>query len=364
MRIALDATPLIEPAGGIARYVTELALALADGASSDEIHLLSDQSELHLDERLRDRPNIRLDPPAGWGRSKWWSLGLPLELRRRGVEIFHGTNFEIPYFHASPAVVTVHDLSPWKQPPLRPPGCEHVRSRGPRSIRAARRVITPTDAVRKEVSEIFGTAPEKVTAIPHAPTDALQPPAPGDGRAIRKRMQLPAQYLLAIGAGNARKNIPLLVEAWRACLPAFGELALVVIGLGSSEATHPPGPGELITIEAATDAETAAVLSGAAAFVYPSLYEGFGLPLVEAMRAGVPVISSTDAALVETAQGAALHFDPTSACELSEAIGAVLSDPAQAERLRELGARRAASLSWRETAARTRDVYEQALLRR
>ncbi len=361
MRIALDATPLIEPAGGLARYVTELALALAVEQPEDEIHLLSNQTRLHIDKRLRRPTNIRLDPPAVWGRSKWWSLGLPFELMRRGIDVFHGTNFEIPYVKLTPAVMTVHDLSPWKLPPLRPPGSERVRSRTPRLVGLARQVITPTESIRGEVIERFGAEPERVHAIPHAPSDALAPPPEEEAAEIRRRLGLPGAYLLAIGAGNERKNIATLITAWQACLKQTPELGLAVIGAGASSLSGEPG---LHLIPAASDRETAAALSGAAAFVYPSLYEGFGLPLVEAMRAGTPVLASTDPALVETAAGAAVHFKPQSPGQLAEAILALLGSRAESARLIECGRRRAAELSWSATARATRAVYEQSIGRR
>lgn len=357
MRIALDATPLIEPAGGLARYVTELALALALERPDDEIHLLSDQTDLHVDERLRQAANIRLDPPGRWGRSKWWSVGLPVELRRRAIEIFHGTNFEVPYLKLTPSVMTVHDLSPWKPLPLRPPGCERVRTRTPRLIRLARRVITPTEAVRSEVLEQFRVAPEAVTAVPHAPSDALAPPQPEEGASMRGKLGLPQRYLLAIGAGNDRKNIPILVEAWRECRLDTPMLGLVVLGAGAASLQA----DGLWAIETASDAESAAALAGAAAFVYPSLYEGFGLPIVEAMRAGVPVLASTDPAVVEVAGGAASHFDPRSAQELTTAIRNLLSDPAEAERLSAAGRRRVENLTWSATAQKTRVIYDEAI---
>lgn len=360
MRIALDATPLIEPAGGLARYVTELALALALERDDDQIHLLSDQTALHIDERLRRVGNIVLDPPAAWGRSKWWSLGLPFELKRRGIELFHGTNFEIPYIKLTPAVMTVHDLSPWKPPPLRPPGCERVRSRTPRLIGLASRVITPTEAIRREVIERFHVEPGRVHAIPHAPSDALTPPPEAEAAAIRRRLGLPPCYLLAIGAGNERKNIATLVEAWRICREHAPKLGLTLIGSGTARFAEPG----LHPLPEASDSETAAALSGATAFVYPSLYEGFGLPLVEAMRAGVPVLASTDPALVETAAGAAVHFEPQSSGRLAEAILKLLGSPAESARLVERGRRRAAELSWSATARATRIVYEQSIGRR
>jgi alpha-1,3-rhamnosyl/mannosyltransferase len=235
-----------------------------------------------------------------------------------------------------------------------------VRSRTPRLIRLARRVITPTQAVREEAIERFRLDERKVVSVPHAPSDALAPPPAEVAAALRRSLGLPARYLLAIGAGNERKNIPMLIQAWRGCLEGAPGLGLVVIGAGAS-AARDREDSRLLTIENASDAETAAALSGAEVFVYPSLYEGFGLPLVEAMRAEIPVLASTDAALREVANGAALHFDPDSPEELTGLIQRLMHDPAEAERLLAKGQARVAVLSWRSTALQTRAIYEQAI---
>ncbi|MBI1357959.1 MAG: glycosyltransferase [Acidobacteria bacterium] len=360
MRIALDATPLVEPAGGLARYVAELALALAQNQPDDEVHLLSDQTELWWDPRLESLPNVRREPGSGWARSKWWSLGLPLELRRRRIDVFHGTDFAVPYVPVTPSVMTLHDLSPWKPEPLRPPGSERVRRRTPRLLRLARRVITPTEAIRREAIAAFGLAPERVQAVHHAPSEALAAPEPARAGALRAALGAPPRYLLAIGAGNERKNIPCLVEAWKKARRSDAELGLVIVGAGAGRYAA-EGCAALLALELADDEQTAALLSGALAFVYPSLYEGFGLPVVEAMRSGVPVLASQDPAVVEAAGGAAWHFDARSSDELAGLIGKLASDPAAAESLRMQGYRRAAELSWRKTAEATRKIYEQVL---
>lgn len=362
MRIALDATPLIEPAGGLPRYVTELALALADLEPADEIHLLSDQPDLHIDPRLRERPNVVLTPPApSILRRKWWSLGLPAELRRRRIDVFHGTNFEIPYVPLTPAVVTVHDLSPWKPDPIRPPGSDRVRARARRLLPLARRILTPSEAVRRELAERFRVDLERIEAIPLAPSPALAPPEPERAAALRRELGVAAPYLLYAGARNPRKNVPLLIDAWRLARARLPSLGLVLAGPpGASPPWEDPA---LRDVGAVGDEALAALLSGAAAFVYPSSYEGFGLPVLEAMRAGTPVLASRDAALEEVAGGAAVHVDAPSAEPWSDAIIRIVSDDRVADRLRRLGRERASGFGWRLTAERAHAAYERAIRR-
>ncbi len=366
MRIGLDATPLIHPYGGVSRYVTELTVALAERFPEDEFHLLTDQSGCHFDRRLV-RSNVIIAPPTAPSLGgKWWSLRLPWELRRRRIDVFHGTNFSVPYLPLTPALMTLHDLSPWKDPPLRPPGSERVRRRTPRLFRLARLILTPTQAISVEAGERFGIPASKRLAIHHAPTPALHG---GVAESLSRDREgvvgyshvldggIKPPYLLYLGSGEPRKNLPTLIESWRIARRDLPELKLVLAGVGQFQAPSEPG---LCRLAQVTDSQAARLLSGAAAFVYPSLYEGFGLPVVEAMHHGVPVITSQDPAIVEAAGGAALHVDVTSASILAKTITTLTTNPDQNRRLRKLGFERAASLSWTSTAEQTRAAYARA----
>ena len=360
MRIALDATPLTLPRGGLRRYVEELVAALAELEPRDEIHLLTDQP-FAPPERLRRLPNLVIEPPRGprfFG--KWWSLALPWELRRRRIDVFHGTNFEAPYAPAAPAVVTLHDLSPWKPYPLRPVGSDRVRRRAPWALALARLVVTPTEAIRREALGRFGLSPERVVAVPHGAAPSL---APGPGEALSPvvaKTGLRGPYALYVGDGGLRKNLAGLIAGWHRARRAQPALQLALAGVARGQA---PPHADLFVFPEATDAEIRALLSGASAFVYPSLYEGFGLPVVEAMQAGAPVVASDDAALREIAAGAAVHVDARSATELGEALARVIGDDEFADELRRRGRCRAASLPWRLTAERTRAAYVRAASR-
>ena len=354
MRIALDATPLIEPHGGIPRYVTELAVELARGFPGDEVHLLSDQRKMHVDVRLREAPNVVLEAPQQRFGGKWWSLGLPWELRRRRVDVFHGTNFEVPYLPAVPSVLTLHDLSPWHDPPIRPEGSERVRRRAPWLLKRARFVITPSEAIRREACDRFKLDPRKVEAIPLG----VAPPA---RRNDHGPAGMPGPYALYIGAAGARKNLEMVVEAWRLAREQRPELGFVLAGPGT-ERFRGLEPG-LHALGAVPEERARTLLAGASMFVYPSLYEGFGLPIVEAMQAGIPVIVSGDAALVETAGGAALVADGTNPREWSCAVAELAAKPGLAAEMRQRGLERAAELDWRVTAEKTRAVYARAIRR-
>jgi glycosyltransferase involved in cell wall biosynthesis len=345
MRVAIDATPLSVPTGGIRRYTEELARALDALYPEDEYALISDQPfETRLPLRRSNRP--------GWLGRRWWLLGVQREMKRLGSEVFHGTDFAVPYLPLRPSVMTIHDLSPWRSDLAG--ASERVRRRTPilLRLRLATMVITPSAAVRNEAISMFDLPPQVVVSIPESGF-------PGSFRknAILRTRARP--YFLFVGSYEARKNIGSLVAAWR---ELRNEADLVLIGRVSPRATIvDPEPG-LECIGNVPDEELAAWYGGAAAFVYPSIYEGFGLPVLEAMGCGAPVITSCDRAISEVANGAAVQVDAGDVRGLREAMSAALR-PGFKEEWRERGLRRAAEFSWERTARETREVYAEAIRR-
>ena len=364
MRVAIDATPLTVPYGGTRRYVVELVRALALQFPDDEYHLVTDPASWRRLEEVRGIPNIFTRPPL-WGGlgGKWWVSGLPWELRRLGADVFHGTDFSVPYLPFVPSVMSFHDLSPWKSGSLRPPGSERVRSRAPYVLRLATLILTQSEAVREELVETFGVSRSRVRAAHLAPFDWAEGTSAGDAPSRDAPAAPPAPYLLFVGARERRKNIGRLVESWRRAKQERPDLSLLLVGTpGEEDATISPETG-LHVYGPLPDRQMMGLLSGAAAFVYPSLYEGFGLPVLEAMKAGVPVITSRDPAINEVAGGAAVQVDVTSTDALSRAILCVVTSAESQLRLREQGIRRASRFNWRRTAQRTRDVYREAIRR-
>ncbi len=365
MRVAIDATPLTEPSGGISRYTAELAAALAAEFPADEYWMVSDQEW----ERQVQAPNLRIgERPRGWLRRRWWLAGLPLELRRLGAELFHGADYAVPYLRLRPSVLTFHDTSPWLDGERRQEAAGRIRRRIRLALRAATMILTPTRAVRGELMERFGVAPWRVVAVPLAASEVFRPRPEAETRAALERLGAAAPYILFVGTRERRKNLARLVEAWRLARRERPPLSLILIGRDPSDFARrqvlnlPIEPG-LIVGPRLGDAETAALMSGAELFVYPSLYEGFGLPVLEAMQTGAPVVISRDPALVEVAGEAAVAVDAESTAELARAIVELTGDPGRGMALRERGFERAAQFSWRQTAVRTREVYVEALRR-
>ncbi len=346
MTVALDATPLTVSTGGTRRYTLELARALAVRFPEDEYWLLSDQPF----SAPKCASNLRAgEGPRTTAARKWWLWGLQQEMMRLHIQVFHGTDFSVPYLPLRPSVMTVHDLSP---------GLDHswqldggrVRSRTPLLLRAgiATMVITPSEAVRRAVIERFRIPADRVVAVPLAASSNF---APAD--VIR------GNYFLFVGTMEPRKNIARLIDAWREVRKRH-PVELVIAG--RVRADFPPiaeEPG--LTIRGAVDdGELPALYSAALAVVYPSLYEGFGLPVLEAMQCGALVVTSCDPAILEVSGDAVVHVDAQDTRGLAEVLAEIVEAPEKFSPLRARALERARSFSWTTTAERTREEYAEA----
>lgn len=348
--IALDATPLTVSTGGVARYTLELALALARRYPAEEHWLLSDQP-FAMPENAPS--NLRRgDPPRSPIGRKWWLWGLQQEMMRRRIDLFHGTDFSVPYLPLRPSVMTLHDLSPWLERSWQP-GAARIRRRTPILLRTglATMVITPSEAIRRAAMERFRLASDRVVAVPLAASEHFRPAACAPP---------PTPYFLFVGTLEPRKNLPRLIESWREVRKTH-TVDLVIAGRARPD--YPPiapEPG-LRIMGAVEESDLPALYSAAFAVVYPSLYEGFGLPVLEAMQCGAVVVASHDPAIVEVSGGAAVHVDASDPRALFEALEAIARAPENFADHRARGLERARSFSWERTAERTREVYDAAV---
>ena len=347
MTTVLDATPLAMTSGGLRRYVEELSKALAREFPEDRFILAADQ-------RLKwssPASNLEVDAhrPRRWVDRRWWLFGVQRVLRHAAV--FHGTNFSVPYLPLRPSVLTLHDLSPWKDAAWHT-NASRTRSRTPILIRTgiATVVITPCASIRAEAIDYFGMAADRVIAVAEAPADHFMPGEPWSGE----------PYFLFAGTIEPRKRVPWLIECWREVHRTTG-IKLVLAGRRRDDAPAvAEEPGLQILGEVDEDV-LASLYTGAIASIYPSVYEGFGLPVLEAMACGCPVIAGSAAALRETAGDAALFV--SSDRSLVDAMLAVATLADLRLRLRDAGLKRAAQFSWRQTAHATRAVYQEAVRR-
>jgi glycosyltransferase involved in cell wall biosynthesis len=344
---ALDATPLTLSSGGLARYVTELSLALAGEFPQDTYVLLSDQKFV----LPAGAPSNLLAGPGAAPGGRWWLNGIRRAIAGCGAAIFHGTNFEVPYHGRTPAILTIHDLSPWREPAWHG-GAGRVRRRTPWLIRLRRAdmIVTVSEAVRREIATRFGIAPDRIRAIPNAASGLFRPVTPiaAGGR----------PYFLFVGTLEPRKNLPALIEAWRLTRHQTGA-DLLVAGRTRADFVPIPAMEGLTLLGEVADSELPGLFSGALALIYPTHYEGFGLPVLEAMQCGCPVITSRDPAVTEVSGGAALHCgDPR---EIGDAMLAVAAKPEYRLQLRDRGLARARDFSWPRAARQIRALYTEVL---
>jgi glycosyltransferase involved in cell wall biosynthesis len=254
-------------------------------------------------------------------------------------------------------VVTIHDISPIDHPEwFHAAFARGFGAQVPRLARRARVVLTSSQFSRDRLMEIAGVpAARVVVVLPGVDATRFQPVSRERIEAARHQYALPGEYLLAVGSRSPRKNLSVLSRAWGLIRRRHPRVGLVIAG----DQTHTaPGDGlgdggqdsDLRFLGRVPDADLAALYGGAAAFVYPSLYEGFGLPVLEAMASGTPVIASNRAGVPEAVGDAGLLVEPEDADRLARAIEEVLGDAERRQAMVARGLRRAAELSWDRTA--------------
>src|SRR6266496_509995 len=374
MRIGIDGLPLTQPLAGIGHYTFEVAQHLARGVRHDEVDIVSPKafvpsvtSQQDIDSHLR----LSLEQ-VNLITGRWWSIGLPRYIRRRGFDVFHGTNFEIPLQTVCPTVLTIHDLS------LLLHSETHVRRRVwrarrrlPLMARRATMIITVSEAVRDEVHQHLKIPLDRIATVHSAARKMFRPMNTERARQIRERLNITDEFVLYAGTIEPRKNLSLLVRAFEEVFrQGKPELQLILAGkkgwlvdeLYQSLRRSSAGDNVMLT-GYLNDEELCALYSSCKLFVYPSLYEGFGLPPLEAMACGAPVIASRISSIAEVVGPAARLVSPHSVTELATAMNELLNDDSLREGYSAAGQKRARDFSWTLTADRTRAVYTEAISR-
>jgi glycosyltransferase involved in cell wall biosynthesis len=287
MLIGIDGLSLSETKTGVGHYTFELARALALESASDEFELVSPRAFLAEDvDGSPVPPNLRLvRAETSLLSRRWFLFGLPRYIRRRGLALFHGTNYEVPLRSACPTVLTIHDLSLLLHPDTHESvRVRRARRRLPLMARAATMIVTPTASVRGEVCAHLGLAEAQVVAVPEAPRAVFQRQGEAETLATRKRLKVADDFLLFVGTLEPRKNLPVLVRAFREVLrETDSRLQLVIAGQKGwltddiFAEVRESGLTESIRFTGyVTDRELCGLYSSCKAFVYPSLYEGAG----------------------------------------------------------------------------------------
>ncbi len=364
--VALDAAPLTVLKSGIGEYTRQLALHLARRYPEDGFLLLSNFPF----SAVAGPTNLRsMVCPTGRISARWWLVGLPLVLKREGVAVFHGTDYAVPLVPFLPCVLSIHDLSSLRFPQLHEPRTRRIARRLPWMVRVAAHVVTGSVTIREEVIERFGLPREKVSAIPLAPGPQFRPEWNGKELLILEKYGLHQPFVLFVGTLEPRKNLVRLVRAFAALPPAqVHDTHLVLCGrMGwkndplQAEIARLGLERSVRIIGYVSDAELPALYRAATVFVYPSLYEGFGLPTLEAMASGIPVIASREPTLKEVLGDAAMSIDPYDVKALRDALESFLNSESLRDLYRSRGSTHAGRFSWAETADETYAIYRKIL---
>jgi glycosyltransferase involved in cell wall biosynthesis len=366
LRIAIDAST-ISTQGGPRSYVLGLVDALLRiDCENDYLVFYNDKRHLGRFPQAREMVLPGKSPLARLVREH---ILIPLACRRERIDILHCPKSAIPYFTPCPVVVTLHDLIP-----LHHPETEKLAARlywGLQIPIAAKRssfIITDSEHARQEIIADFRVAPEKIKAIMLGfDPSMLKPRDPGAGASLREKYGLPGEYILYVGTIQPRKNLGTLIEAFsRLKSQARFTGKLVIVGrkgwlydklFARIEELHLGK--EVVFTGFVPDEDLPYIYDGARLFVYLSLFEGFGLPPLEAMACGVPVITSDTTSLPEVVGNAGITIPPTDVAAVTEALGRVLGNTLLAAHMRENGLTRARQFSWEKAAAETLGIYRR-----
>jgi glycosyltransferase involved in cell wall biosynthesis len=371
LRVGIDVLPLAGEVTGVGRFCAGLAGALLDtGEVELRAFALARKARADTaDPAARLGLSVSTWPvPTRLANSTWARVDFPpIEWLVGRVEVVHGTNFVVPPTRRAGRVVTVHDLTALRYPELCMPASLAYPHLARRAIRHGAFVHVPSSFIRDEVVELLGATPDRVRVIPHGvdPASSTEParrPAATVDTAPR-----PAPYVLALGAVEPRKDLPTLVKAFAELARAHLEIELVVAGPDGwgtpafDAAVAASGAADrIVRVGYLEEAERQLLLRGATVLAFPSLYEGFGFPPLEAMAAGVPVVATDAAAVPEVVGGAAELVPPLDVGALAAALAKVIDDAGFRAQLVDAGRIRAASFTWAPSAASMIELYAAA----
>ncbi len=362
MRILVDVTTWAPGRSGVGLYTERLLRALHALDRGDELLLASNRHDGTV-----DLPGQRLGP-AMPVRALWLQTALPVHGLRHRPDVAFYPNYLAPLAGTCPAVITVHDMAVFLYPETFT-FKKRVLQRAllPTILRRAAAIVTPSESTRSDLCRLLPVDPQRVVVTPLAADPAFaEPVTEAQIERVRQTMKLPERYLLAVATLEPRKNVVRLVRAFERIHGDHPDVKLLLVGGRGWRDAAIRQALENSPARAAIDAtgyvefdDLRVLYSRALAMCYPSLYEGFGLPVVEAMAAGTPVLTSRGSSLDEAAGGAAVVVDPLDIGQIADGLARLVQDEALRDDLRQRGRKRAGQLSWRRTAELTRDVFER-----
>lgn len=373
MDIGIDVRPALKAKTGVGNYVINLVRALADIDRENRYHLFSNsfkdrfrppRLDDRADWRLRDFrfPNLLMD--FAWDRVG----GSAIRRLLGGIDIFHFTGNIAPGLKGIATVASVYDLYHVRHPGS-VAGKHRVSRRGlEKNLNSVSKIICISAFTKADLTELFEVPPGKISVVPLGVDSlAFQPMDKREcARRLKDRFQIESDFLLFVGTLETRKNLPALVEAFRRVRERRPDLQLVLAGDAGEGFARVREKIRQVKLDGAVrllgylaeDEDLKCLYGGAAAFVFPSHYEGFGLPLLEAFACGTPAAASDRTAIPEVAGDAALLFDPDRPEDIAGKILQILEDDSLARTLRDRGLARARAFSWSHTAQKTLEVYE------
>ena len=366
--MTIDAMPLLVRSAGVKNYLYYWIQHLRRIAGSDAIRLFPNLGELPpLDHERPLAGRVRTVAALG-SLAAMNYVRFPLaEWAARGSGIFHTTNLLHHPPRKTRLTTTVHDVTSWIMPEFHSAANQRADHSFEATLRAAHRIIAVSENTRQDVVRVLGIPPEKIVTIHSGVSDAFFHVGEEHAAAARAVCRLAKPYALFLGTIEPRKNIGTLLDAW-AGLPKDlrDEFELVLAGPAGWAA---PGllahlrqpPAGVRYLGYVAEEYLAGLTAGATLFVYPSLYEGFGFPVAQAMAAGVPVVTANVSSLPEVAGGAAVLVDPRSAAALRDAMERVLLSPETRRQLAEAGRRRASCFTWEACARRSLEFFAAAM---
>ena len=358
LRVGFDGRALVSPAGGVRRYTRALFGAIAAMGDGPEVVAIGAPADVDLPPRV----TAGAIPPRAPTNLGWTLWSIPIGCGRAAVDVYHAPAYTCPWWGVPPTVLTVHDYSyercpewyPHRRDPLR-------RLFYRRSAVAADVIITDSEFSKREILSAYSVPPEGVVVVPLAASDVFSPAPAEIGQATEAE-----PYLLHVGDLHPRRDVATAVEALARTrrLPACGDLRLVLVGIDRgqgadlSRVAKTAGVSHAVDCrEDVSDPELVTLYRGATALVYTSRYEGFGLPLVEAMASGTPVVAAAAGPTPEVVDEAAVLVEPGDVAGFAEAVHRLLIDKEHRYERSRAGIARASTFSWTRAAEQTVAIY-------